>query len=229
MLKPPNPNMKDFARTHLNNILEPWAIQHIEPALAGDADAAQSLVFCANNNKRGAIALLFYLADVKKDAYRTALLDVWEHDHRHLLGALGYNRDPLWLVRIKLNQLFRHAECSLPPELPETLTIWRGTSALSRQKAANGFSWTTDRDTACWFAMRFAKKNGKPLVLKAEIPKAQILCFTDERDESEIVIADQLRTRIDGDPADWTEGHDRYQARKEEANQRIFNRMPAAA
>lgn len=66
------------------------------------------------------------------------------------------------------------------------------------------YSWTTDRDLACWFAMRFADLHGSPLVLTADVAKRDIALFTNERSESEAVLIRPPAARIDGDAGDWT-------------------------
>lgn len=70
--------------------------------------------------------------------------------------------------------------------LPETITIHRG--IRGRRLSRRGLSWTLDRERAVWFARRFTKKENQPVVLSAEVKKANILALFDGRNESEIVI-----------------------------------------
>lgn len=42
--------------------------------------------------------------------------------------------------------------------LPEKVTLWRGTSGLFRRDAARGWSSTTRRSTAAWFARQHSEK-----------------------------------------------------------------------
>src|SRR5262249_14204081 len=44
-------------------------------------------------------------------------------------------------------------------KLPDKIRIWRG---FSHDDAARGFSWTLDRDTACFFSSRFAHGDSAP-------------------------------------------------------------------
>ena len=111
--------------------------------------------------------------------------------------------------------MFRYAAFPIPAELPDVVKLWRGTSKLTIAEAREGYSWTTDRDTACWFAMRFADTNGAPLVLTAEVAKSDIALFTNAREESEaLLIRPPAAVKIDGDVTDWQIGHDRYEAKK---------------
>jgi hypothetical protein len=81
---------------------------------------------------------------------------------------------------------------------------------MTEAQARTGYSWTTDRNVACWFAMRFAGQRGSPLVLSTDIAKTVITLFTNERAESEAVLMRSPMTAlIDGDMRDWTLGQAR--------------------
>jgi hypothetical protein len=60
--------------------------------------------------------------------------------------------------------------------------------------------------------MRFAFRNGRPLVIRTQVDKAAIMLFHTDRSESEAVIFDCKRSLapIDGTPEDWIAGMDRY-------------------
>lgn len=64
--------------------------------------------------------------------------------------------------------------------LPDPVRIYRGCSP----KYARGMAWTTDIDTAAWFAHRL----GGNLILTAVHPKGKVLAFFNGRNESEVVI-----------------------------------------
>ena len=69
-------------------------------------------------------------------------------------------------------------------DLPEKLTIYRGVTEYNG-KNIRALSWTTNYDTAKWFAGRYGEK-GK--VYQAEIDKKHILACIDQRGESEIIV-----------------------------------------
>lgn len=183
---------------------EPWCTRYVEPAFAGDAEAASRLISGLSNSKRGSTVVAMWVCKVDRVAFRAALMDVWEHDHRHLITALGDSRR-------SLQAMFRYAAFPLPEHLPPIVPLWRGTSALAFEEAAAGYSWTTDRDTACWFAMRFADRNANPLVLRKDVPREAIALYHTERDEDEAVIV-RLRlpgvvAHVDGQAAEWAQRH----------------------
>jgi hypothetical protein len=198
---------------HLSRLLEPWALPHLAPALDGDVEAAHSLYCGAGNAKRGILALAFWRYKVPVPAYRTLLSSVWDHGHREVIAASGNRRT--------LRAMFRYAAFPLPTDMPEVVRVWRGTSYLSEKESAKGYSWTTDRDVACWFAMRFADRNKNPLVLATDVPKAEILFYHDERSEKEAVLFKPPSYRIDGHPENWREGHERYSAVINEHNRAL--------
>lgn len=68
-------------------------------------------------------------------------------------------------------------------ELPEKVTIYRG---IRDEKYIKGFSWTVSKDKGIWFAKRFDTDN--QILLETVIDKKDILCYTDERDEKEVII-----------------------------------------
>jgi hypothetical protein len=189
---------RDSMRRKLEAIAEPWALRFIGPTFEGDTGAAFSLSCALGNAKRGDAAVLLWLAKAPVPAFRVFLQSVWEHDHRHVSAAAG--------KRVNLEAMFRYAAFSLPEDIPETVTVWRGTSALPRAQAVRGVSWTLDRDLACWFAMRFADRNGSPLLLTARVPRSEILLYTDERSEREAVIF-RKRAKVCGTPEDWARGY----------------------
>jgi hypothetical protein len=67
--------------------------------------------------------------------------------------------------------------------LPETLTIYRGcTKGLNE----NGYSYTTERTQAEWFANRF--RNGEAKVVELKVKKKDVFAYTNSRSENEIII-----------------------------------------
>ena len=135
-------------------------------------------------NKRYASAFFKYTYRfLNEEDYREALLALFTH--------LEYpNMDKNFTQRqfVKLFQRLPNTSWMEPEDLehynnlPETLTIYRGVKPKNKIKA---MSWTDDLTTAQWFADRF-EKNGK--VYQAQINKADILCYTNQRNEHECII-----------------------------------------
>lgn len=189
----------------LRAITPPWGKRHIAGTLSGDPEAAFSLNVAMNDEQRGrACTMLLYFSPAP--AYRAFLAASWEHSHHHVIAAAGQ-------AQIELAELFEYADFPVN-QLPETFRVWRGSSALTPEQSSLGFSWTTDRDTACWFAMRFAEANGSPIVLAADIHRNEVWFSSDDRQESEILLMAAPDYWIDGDVSDWQKGFERYEGAK---------------
>ena len=201
---------KHLALTWLEKGGYPHEMEHARAAFDGDVEASHSLAFALQNSKRGVIAVAMWRAKVKREAFRNYFSSVWGHDHRHVINAAQTRRT--------LAHMFRYAAFPLPAELPDVVTLWRGASKLTIAEVREGHSWTSDRDTACWFAMRFADINGSPLVLSADVGKSDIALFHNERNENEAVLMrPAAAVKIDGDVTDWQGEFERYEAQKTSA------------
>ena len=80
--------------------------------------------------------------------------------------------------------------------LPDPVRIYRG----AQLRYARGMSWTTDPDTAAWFAHRFQHRRGE--VFTTTLAKRKILAYFDDRKEREVLI-DPRRIRVA--VLDWSE------------------------
>jgi hypothetical protein len=207
-------NMLKWAKENLRD----FELKHLEPALDGDIERAGTLYVALDNQCRGIFAVDFWRCKMPIPAYQRFLSAVWDHDHRFAIAAAGNRRT--------LRAMFRYAAFPLPADIPEVVRVWRGTSYLSEKESAKGYSWTIDRDIACWFAMRFADRNNNPLVLAADVPKAEILLYHDERGEKEAVLFKPPAYWIDGHPEEWREGHKRESAKHKQHTQELFNSLP---
>jgi hypothetical protein len=84
----------------------------------------------------------------------------------------------------------RPADAARLEALPECLTIYRG----AIQEHAVGRCWTLSRNIAEFFATRFLDINGEPdvsnprIVMSRKVSKHQVLFYTNERQEQEIVL-----------------------------------------
>lgn len=89
---------------------------------------------------------------------------------------------------------------SIPEEkrlagLPEgdVITIWRGTyvaNPKAEEYVRRSISWTTDKNTAIWFANRISNswtENGKGALWEGTIDRNKIITFTQDRNESEVI------------------------------------------
>lgn len=199
----------DFERAistdYFNRICKPFEIEGMEAAFDGDTEAALSLAISLNNDVRGLMAVAMWRAKVPREAFRAYFSSVWGHDHRYVTRAA--------VTRRRLAYMFRYAAFPIPDEVPDVIRVWRGTSKLNLDEAQQGYSWTNDRDIACWFAMRFADINGSPLVLAADVSRADIALFTNDRQESEVLLIKPPRAVwIDGDERDWLTGYERHES-----------------
>jgi hypothetical protein len=92
------------------------------------------------------------------------------------------------------------------------MRVWRGTFGVPVSRARAGYSWTLDRDMACWFAVRFADQVRKPLVLAAEVARGEVVLYTNEREEAETVLMRPPTASVDGTPEEWQSRFDAVQA-----------------
>lgn len=198
--------IKESVLARMAEICEPHEFKYARAAFDGDVDAAESLTVALRNDLRGEVAVAMWRSKVPKEAFRAYLSSTWGHDHQYVVAAAETRRT--------LGYMFRYAAFPVPAELPDLVPVWRGTSRISIEDAKTGYSWTTDRDIACWFAMRFARFDGSPLVLSAVISKRDIALSDNGRNESEILlIRSPDKSVIDGNEDDWKQGHARNEAK----------------
>lgn len=74
----------------------------------------------------------------------------------------------------------------------DTVTIYRGVTSFNA-KNIKALSWTTDYQTAEWFAHRFGEDG---TVYQAQIGKEHILAFFNGRNESEVIVDPKHLTNI---------------------------------
>lgn len=180
--------------------LPKYSVCHLDDALRGDPDAAARLVVSAPNSRRGRIALAAYWAGLPNPAYRRLLGMAWEHDHAHVIAASE--------TRARLVRMFRAAHFDHP--FAEPLKVYRG-GCGERRLVAAGFSWTVDRDVACWFAQRIGVP---PVVVSAQVQPANVIYWSNERNESEVVLDHVPIARLDtARQEDWQQGALRFSER----------------
>jgi hypothetical protein len=187
---------REYFAYQASQIADEWAKKYVTPAFRGDPEAASDLAIALGNANRGAVAVAMWQGQVAPAAFRAFLSPVWDHDHHHLFAAARTRR--------RLASMFRYAAFSLPANIPATVQLWRGTSGFPLEDATRGYSWTTNRATACWFAMRHERFFGAPLVLRATVKKSRIVYASNERGEHEAVLMrPPAGASIDGSPSDW--------------------------
>ncbi len=210
---------KAYALEQLPKYIHPADMEIARAAFHGDAEAAFILSCSLESNMLGVVAVSMWRCKVPKEAFGAYLRSVWGHDHREVIWAADSRRT--------LAYMFRYAAFPLPAELPDVVKVWRGTSCIPIGKDKTDYAWTTDRDLACWFAMRFADDNGSPLVLTADVAKSDIALFTNDRSESEAVLMRPPAARIDGDVSDWTTCYQRKQAALDRDRKTTLNNASA--
>jgi hypothetical protein len=208
----------------VESFVDEWAVEDVKPAFNGDVEAASSLSFAVDNHQRGIVAVEMWKARSPRAAFRAYLSGIWDHDHNHVIQAARTRR--------RLAAMFHYAEFPLPAHLPERVRVWRGTSNRTLNQARAGYSWTTDRDVACWFAMRFAihRDDWVPLVLTEEVNKSDIVLFHNDRNESEVVLVTPPKSaRIWGDRDDWMRGYERLVKQMQEDHVKRMNALSRSA
>jgi hypothetical protein len=196
--------LRNFLAYQIENEADPWAKAHVGPAFQGSVRSAFSLSIALRNDQRGKVAVAMWQAKVPRKAFRAYLSSVWVHDHHHVIAAAKTRRC--------LACMFRYAAFTLPEDLPERVQVWRGTSGIPFEVAVAGYSWTTDRATACWFAMRSQPDAGSPLVVTATVSKSRIVYASNEREEHEVVLMrPPPGARVDGDQENWQIGYQQFQ------------------
>lgn len=88
-----------------------------------------------------------------------------------------------WFEKADKKYLMDKEDYEKYTSLPEKLTIYRG---VRNPEYKYEMSWTLSKSKAEWFANRFDSDN--PIVLKVLIDKKDILCYTNDRGEDEVII-----------------------------------------
>lgn len=187
----------------------PWAKDMVRPAMEGDHQAAADLVRSIDGPSRAYLAIAFWHAKIPRSVFRVVLEQVWSHDHSELIRAAATRR--------RLRAMFRYAQFDVSV-LPQSFQVWRG--IRSHQMPGLHYSWTTSRDIACWFAMRFVQGTRTPVVLTTQVSRDSVAMYTDERGEREVLVLDKIFPVTDGFEGDWRE---RYLAHQQQIQQQNRN------
>ena len=90
-----------------------------------------------------------------------------------------------WFKRANKKDLMDTEELCFYEELPDTIELYRG---VSHEGTELGISWTTEYETAKWFAERFATDEHKARIYKVVANKENCLCYFGNRGEHEIIL-----------------------------------------
>jgi hypothetical protein len=177
--------------------LPSYAKCYLDSAFAGDEPDASKICLAAPNEYRGWIALAAYYIGVPNPGYHTIIRKVWNHDHLQLLAATKLDRR---LIR----RMMKRAEFKHP--FSGSIDVFRGASGVTLRTALKGLSWTVSRDTACYFACRFAcisADSPNPIVLKARVNASDIVFW--DRQEEEVVLRRDISAGLDPEPETWAD------------------------
>jgi|GEM_PF-6754476 len=166
---PTEPNFSAIPPELVNQAWKAWE--------AGDAFV---LMMLTGNQHRG--RLLFDNLHSFKAAgiYEAALFNAYTH------GPHLRPRD--WQFLFTLADREKLATCGDPlPSNP--IEVYRGVSDRRHRKWIRGLSWTTNPNTAAWFAIRHARPYAVPAVYSLRVKPEEILCITNDREEEEVMVA----------------------------------------
>lgn len=183
------------------------AHEHLAPAMYGNVQAAERLYWTLSKDERARFTIEMHRQNGPLAALRYFLQWTWSGGSRTLRRAAA---DDVEIVR-----MFIDAEFDIPDKIGETVRAYRGTYGVSLDEAAEGMSWTLDRDIACDFAYALgANGAGRPLVIEADIPREHVLMYANHTEEQELVVIPitaepEISYRVAYPIDDWMEGHKR--------------------
>ena len=123
-----------------------------------------------------------------------ALMD--DADYWQLLGVIWIDSENIrqnpteWHNLLRVDRpgreaIMRDDELEALAALPDTITVYQGHTGARD----DGWSWTTERHVAEWFATRFASMEGdKPMLTTGTVDKADVVAYFTRRNEFEILV-----------------------------------------
>lgn len=163
----------------------PRGLEYLEPACAGDAAAASSLIAAAENKERGVLAALYCdWGTMPNSAQQAALSVAWEKSHGLFCSACDE-------LRINYKDLIYYSNFFAPKRLPDTFKAYRGICLQPNETLDTsdpGLSWTTDKETAKWFANRFKAAGCISILLSIEAEKNHIVYYSNAKNEEEVLL-----------------------------------------
>jgi hypothetical protein len=171
-------------QTHLHKIKPSWVDQlwnglpldDFDPSLIRTPDDAYTLISEFEPDNRGSVAKWLYEKrfTVPNEAVHRGLIDAWAYDHEGVIAAFG---DSEFVDALR--------QVSPPSNRKEPVRAWRGFAGL---EGVYGVSWTTDRDIACWFAMRHYEHHQNPFVFFCDLVPGEIIAEQRIRGEWELIV-----------------------------------------
>lgn len=174
--------------------LPPYALEFMDQTFTQHDEEAASRLVSAAPNERADIALCAYWLGIPNPAYRAIVGGVWDHDHWQLLNAVGQDT-------LMIREIFAAGE--FPHSLRGNQTVYRGAINVEPETAVEGLSWTTSHEIACWFACRHS--GAAPVVLTAAVSSSEIIYWSNERNECEVILRSAPPLRLDDQPNRWDE------------------------
>lgn len=152
--------------------------------------------------KKTALGVLFMIrASYRLTFFKYCKNDLSEEDYSNLLmEAWLTEENPMSDVNVSMKELlsyFKKANkeimmCSKDlaayNTFPDKVTIYRGV-----KEPKLGMSWTLSKSKAEWFATRFSDTG---YIFQAIANKSDILCYTNDRNEKEVILNPNLLTDI---------------------------------
>lgn len=118
--------------------------------------------------------------------YSMCLKEAWVHSEAPMQN-INVSKDEILQFFTKATALMSDAEQQFVNSLPERIVVYRGVyNTTDPRIARKGLSWTLSKEQAFWFSQRY--NSAKRIVVQAEIPKDNILCYCDDRNEKEILL-----------------------------------------
>jgi hypothetical protein len=162
---------------------------HAQARRAFKAGDAPLLLLSAGEG--GALALVFdnYRALLDRGIYEACLIDAYIN--RKTNNRAWDQRVIEWMFSLADRDRLRAVGSPLPGNGP--FTLYRGIAGRGRARRARGMSWTPSLPVACWFASRFGLES--PAVVTVTVPAADVLCYTNEREEEEFIVMPPAKVR----------------------------------
>jgi hypothetical protein len=174
-------SMRPRNRSWLDNL--PYGLPpDFDYSIVKTASDAESLMCALPNRDRGkaAVGLYEHLHQIGRRPVYAGLMAAWDHDHPVVIEAFGGDYD------------FAGALQEVAPKVSVTRPVraWRGiiVDGAHPREAVLGLSWTTQRDLACWFALRFYRSGLRPFVAEALFEPYSIITFWNKRREYEVIV-----------------------------------------
>jgi hypothetical protein len=168
----------------------------VENAIQGIPDALENALLMVSNQWRPRVFHMFYLLlfrerKVDKSTFRAAAFALYQQESE---GLFVYFKGPQ-----KVADLFQ--ELSEPQSISEPLTLWRGIAKRwdpGHKAIIKGISWTTDLETACFFAtnLRSNSPENERFVVRTVVQPASVMGFLGSRDENEVLVNPKRITSV---------------------------------